>query len=234
MLDTKTRKSVWEAYNGQLADMRRSGASLQQIGDKAGVTRERIRQILKRHYGKIQVPLLVEKQAARIIGCGEWRLEKLREQGMLNPKHMGGRWLYDRDELEKAMLLLQRVCAHCDEPIPLAVPTFKYCEKCSRDRYRNQWPFLSEDAKKAATAAHYSWQKRHPERVREILRKAGRTFREKWKREHYATTLYVVVYGKAILPVDSVVKAVGFENGYLILLDGLRIPVKHVRKTSNN
>lgn len=217
MPETKTRKTVWEAYDGQLADMRRGGASLEQIGDKTGVTKERIRQILKRRYGKIQIPFLVEEKAARIIGCGAWRLEKLRKHGLLNPKHMGRRWLYDRDELEKAMLLLQRVCAHCDEPIPITVATFKYCVRCSRDRYRNQWPFLSEDGKRAATAAHRSWQKRHPEKFREICRKAGRTFREKRQREHYATTPYVVVSEKAILPLNSVIKAIGCENNHLIL-----------------
>lgn len=234
MPDTKTRKSVWEAYNGQLADMRRSGASLRQIGNITGVTRERIRQILKRHYGKIQVPFLTEKRAARIIGCGDWRFKKLREQGLLKPKHMGRRWLYDRDELEKAMLLLQRVCTHCGKPIPIVARGYKYCMKCSEDYRRNYYPFLDDDGKRAFIKANLSWRKRHPEKVREIQRKASRRFEEKRKREHYATTLYVVVSRKAILPLNSVVKAVGCENNYLILEDGLRIPVKHIRKTSES
>ena len=80
---------VWESHGLQIVEMRRSGYTLQEIGDYVGVTRERVRQILQEHHVKAEVGLLVETDAAKVLGCSIDRLRKLRKQGILNPMHRG-------------------------------------------------------------------------------------------------------------------------------------------------
>ena len=47
--------------------MRQSGYTLQEIGDYAGVTRERVRQLLFKHCGNIEILMLAEKRVAEEI-----------------------------------------------------------------------------------------------------------------------------------------------------------------------
>ena len=116
-------KSVWETYNGQIMEWRKQGLALQLIGDKVGVTRERVRQVLERYYGTTVVPGLVPRgKLARLLGCSSQRLQKLEKEGLLTPDHYGGFYLYDRDESEKAALMViqppkpdvERICEVCD------------------------------------------------------------------------------------------------------------------------
>ena len=50
---TEKHIPVVEIYDGQIADMRRDGFTLQRIGDKIGVSRERVRQILAKAIRKL-------------------------------------------------------------------------------------------------------------------------------------------------------------------------------------
>ena len=93
----------------QIVKMRRSGYTLQEIGDYVGVTRERVRQMLQEHQAKTEAVLLIETKVAKLIGCSTDRLKRLRRQGIVNPMHRGKRFhCYDRAELEKVKLALQR------------------------------------------------------------------------------------------------------------------------------
>ena len=179
------KPSVWETYNGQLVTLRRQGNTLQAIGDTVGVTKERIRQVLAARYGRVEVELLPEAGAARVIGCGSWQLAKLREGGITHPVRLGHWfWLYDRDEIEKATLTLQlqKSCPHCGKPLPLG-KRGKYCPECSKERIRYHYPFLSEEARKRATQACVRWGKKHPERCREINKRAAEKYLVKKRRE---------------------------------------------------
>ena len=103
-------QSVWEIYNGQVKVLRDQGLTLQAIGDRVGVTRERIRQILKEHYGTTKIPGFVfREQLANLIGCTGTYLVFLEKRGVLNPIHSGGQYLYDRDESEKAALAIAQM-----------------------------------------------------------------------------------------------------------------------------
>ena len=107
------RVSAWEVHSSRIVEMRRSGYTLQEIGDIVGVTRERVRQLLDEHCGKIETPLLSERKVADEIGCSIWRLKKLRRQGILQPRHRGKYlYYYDRGELEEVKLAVQRHCLH--------------------------------------------------------------------------------------------------------------------------
>jgi AraC-like DNA-binding protein len=125
-----TRPPVWESHRLQMVEMRRSGYTLQKIGDSVGVSRERVRQILKEHHVKPESQLLTESKVAKAIGCSICRLRRLRKQGMLNPLHRGNPFhYYDRAELEKVKLVMERRCPRCGELLPM-VHMGKYCSRC--------------------------------------------------------------------------------------------------------
>lgn len=115
---------TYQIYNGEIKTLRNEGYSLRLIGDKFGVSRERIRQILNQHYGTIVRSGFVSRnKLSKLLKCAEFTLRKLEQEGTLNPKHMGGNYLYDRDESEKAALEiyrlphnrpdLERICQEC-------------------------------------------------------------------------------------------------------------------------
>ena len=219
--------TIIETYNGALVEMRRSGSTLAEIGNAVGVTRERIRQILNEYYPGTQMSCLNESQLAKVIGCSSQCLVKLRRAGILKPRHTSGLYVYDKDEVERAMLVTQKFCIHCGEPVPKYNKTS--CERCSAERRQNPWKFRSEEGKKRCTEANRNWQRDHPERWKEISDKAMQKYCLKRRQEHVANTEYIVVKGNT-RPIGSLFKAVGFKNWHLILADGNRIPVNNIRK----
>lgn len=227
-----TRQSVWQVYNVQIAELRKQGHTLQEIGDRVGVTRERVRQILEEHYGRIEIPLLPECKAAELIGCNPTRLDKLRRLGIIQPKRQGRCFRYSREDIEEAMLALQKQCLHCGEALRLKGRERKYCPACSKECRRYYYPFYGEEKKRKHNEKTRHWAEQHQEALREIHRKATRKYAERKRKEHYAVTEYLVVRGD-ILPVGSVIKAVGCKNNHLILKDGLTIPTSWVTTLSD-
>lgn len=223
------KPTVWQVYNGEIVSLRREGHTLQQIGDHVGVTRERIRQILNEHYGKVEILLLPEIKVAKLIGCTSNRLEQLRDRGLIHPARIGYYYRYSRDDIEMAMLALQRWCKHCGKVLPLKRKTRQYCPECSKEQIRYNYPFRSEDGKRKHSELTRKWLKQHPERWKELSKKALQKYGEKKRREHYALTEYLVLKG-SVLPIGSVFKAVGCKNNYLILENGLSIPTFCVRR----
>ena len=129
-------QTTWKSYDLKIVQMRQSGYTLQEIGDYAGVTRERIRQLLLKHCGNIEMSLLKESVLAREIGCPVWRLRKLRIQGILEARYRGKRFhCYDKGELEKVTLALQRYCQQCGKLIETN-HFRKYCPQCREKRSR--------------------------------------------------------------------------------------------------
>ena len=123
-------EGVWGKYDNQIADMRRQGYSLQQIGDSVGVTRERIRQLLKRKIRRLIEPIVCnEDEAARRIGCNSIVLVHLRKRGLVNPKRYSFFWLYDASEMDKAKQLVEAsrqwhksvvvICGQCGKEFTL-------------------------------------------------------------------------------------------------------------------
>ncbi len=222
------RLPVWETYSRQIANMRQQGYTLQEISDTVGVTRERIRQILWKHYRGIEPLLVPEQKVARIIGCSTFTLQKLRKSGVINPRHSNYFYLYSRDDIEKATLVLQRSCPHCGKTLPMK-HLGKHCSECKAESRRYNYPFLSDDARRRANERSKIWQKEHPKQSKVIVNRATKKYSAKWKREHYAKTEYVVVRGK-LMPIGSVFYAIGFANGYLMLENGAKISIRHVTK----
>lgn len=173
------RQTVWDIYNGAIAGFRNEGHTLRETGKQFGVTRERIRQILQEHYGGTMVPhLLPEMRAAQLIGCIRGTLKRLRERGIVNPRHSALRYWYSVDDLELAMLALSKNCKHCGGPILRKTLALKYCKKCGAEGARYFYPFMSEEAKKRCHERTTTWRKEHPERVRQISKEANKKYYE--------------------------------------------------------
>ena len=58
---------IFEEYGDLIATLRSEGRTLQQIGDRLGVTRERVRQVLREHFPDCSPPPSTE-EAARTLG----------------------------------------------------------------------------------------------------------------------------------------------------------------------
>ncbi len=122
-------KSIFEIYGDFIKAMREHGYSLQAIGDTIGVTKQAVDLALKTHYPGVKPMLIPEEAVAKMIGCSIYRLRILRKKGTINPKHRNSIWRYSRDDIDAAMVALQRVCAHCGKPLPLKWNR-KYCDIC--------------------------------------------------------------------------------------------------------
>jgi len=216
---------AYDIYNGLIPEMRKEGHSLQAIGDACGgISKERVRQIIAKYYPGTQVLLLSEAQASKMLG---FRLECLRRKNLIILKKTGNRFLYDRNALEKAMLIYYSVhfCKDCGKIIPVA-RFRKYCPECAQIRHRNYYPFKTPKQQREHLARNTAWQKAHPERVREIHRKAMR----KKRREHFTTTTYIVTFENKTLPIGAKFQAIGSRQGCLLLADKSEIPWRCVKK----
>ncbi len=65
--------------------MRRSGATLQQIANEIGKTKERVRQILIKSYGSTKHKLLSTEQLCKILGLPRNRVIELYRDNIINP-----------------------------------------------------------------------------------------------------------------------------------------------------
>lgn len=111
----------------EVKQLRDQGYSLQAIGDKFGLTKERIRQILKERYGTTRMLGLTPRDLlAQLLGCSNGRLILLEKGGVLRPIHVSGCYLYNRDEAEKAAMEVMR---------PRAPDVEKICEECGKKFY---------------------------------------------------------------------------------------------------
>ncbi|UCC17916.1 MAG: hypothetical protein JSU58_05010 [Dehalococcoidales bacterium] len=65
--------------------MRRSGSTLQQIADKTGRSKERIRQILISNYGSTKHKLMSTEQLRRFLGFSRHHILELYSNGVITP-----------------------------------------------------------------------------------------------------------------------------------------------------
>lgn len=102
-------------------NLRLQGHTLQTIGDRFGVTRERVRQKLTKNYGTTNLcPLVPREVFAGLLGCSSSVLERLELEGRVKPLHLGGRYLYDVETLEEVRGLklhphVEKVCKECNK-----------------------------------------------------------------------------------------------------------------------
>jgi hypothetical protein len=180
--------------NKSICLFRQQGMPLEFIGQKYGLTRERVRQITDK--AGIKPSVFSEFEASRQIGCSYMKLMKLRLTNQIAPQRFGGRWVYTTAtiELVKQLLARKTYCKLCgDEVVP---PDKVYCPKHSEEVFRYRYPYLSDEQKKRKHKATMAWMERNPEKRRISSRKAVAkycsTHREEMKKrskEHYAAHL---------------------------------------------
>lgn len=89
--ETNGRVGVADAYDGLIPAMRRSGATLREIGERCGgCSRERIRQVLKESYPESLYPrsgLVRRIQFCKQVGCSDTLLLNLEGQGLIAPAY---------------------------------------------------------------------------------------------------------------------------------------------------
>ncbi len=175
-------ESVIEFLDGDIKRLREAGYTLQQIAEKGGVTRERIRQIIERYYPGVEPKLLLQSEVAKRFGVPRSTLEGFIERGLTHPIKRGSRYRYDDKALEEVKKALNTPCRICGQPI--ASGNTRLCEKCSimmrNPKTRLKLPGELEKHRKAVKL----WREKHAKAVklwREKHAKAVKLWQEKAK-----------------------------------------------------
>jgi hypothetical protein len=233
------KTGIKDTYNGTIHQWRQEGQTLQQIGDKTGVTRERIRQILNKCYGGTRVKgSISENKLAHALGFPQSIVRKARIDGIIKPSyHYGqsGITRYDASPanitlITKALLLgIQKYCVHCGKPrLPFSK---KYCPECAKASQRNYYSFMSPEAKKRHNAATKHYQQEHPEKIKEIHQRAVNKWLRKRSEKYWASQpKYILKHQHDNLPAGTIVIGVLFESHCIITSDGQRISINCLKK----
>jgi len=105
--------TCWEVYGGYLKQRRDAGASLKEIGDEVGRTKQRIHKILVKHYGTADSEgTLSTSQLLEQVGCSVTTLYNLRNEGVISQVSLG-RWKPETLDI----ILELRKCKICGKPI---------------------------------------------------------------------------------------------------------------------
>jgi hypothetical protein len=104
-----------ELLNGDIKRLREAGYSLQQIAEKRGVTRERIRQVINKYYPGTEPKTLKETEAARTFGVLEFILWKLRGRGLVHPMKIDHFYRYNEKTLVEAGKAIVSLLLHIAE-----------------------------------------------------------------------------------------------------------------------
>jgi len=75
---------VYQEYGDLIAALRSQGKTLQQIGDQLGVTRERVRQVLSKHFPECSIPPSTE-EAAKKLGMSYRHFRRTAERLGIRP-----------------------------------------------------------------------------------------------------------------------------------------------------
>lgn len=131
---------VWETHGDYIVNARKAGDALLKIGNAVGVTDERIRQLLVKHYGTTKLAShLSSLELSRIVNLNVRTINDYRNKGIIKAVNNGHyRYLYDIDAVKA--IIAHRRCKICGDPLP-----------------KGKWAYCSEPCRKAG---HYDSQKR--------------------------------------------------------------------------
>ncbi len=153
--------TCWEVYGGYLKQRRDAGASLRQIGNEVGRTKQRIHEILVKHYGTADSEgTLSTSQLLEQVGCSYYTLHNLRKVGAISQLSRG-RWKPETLDI----ILELRKCKICGKPFGKQRRT--YCStacEVEAQKYK-YWP---EWRKKVQRERTRRYTREHPEQIKEI------------------------------------------------------------------
>ena len=147
-----TKRNRDDVYPNIAYTMRRSGATLQQIGEKIGRTKERVRQILLEKYRSAGHELISTEQLRRRLGLSRPRVMKLYHDNIIAPRReweTNGTYflLWSPDAVKKARSYLTAgvLCKICNRPVPKGRRIY-----CSDECYceGHKYKYKSAEAKK--------------------------------------------------------------------------------------
>lgn len=192
--------------------MRQSGATLDRVGSRFGITKEGVRQLLTEHYGSTRIQdLLTATELARLSGCSYRYIVKLKRRGVIHPAMVvgRGRTLWKPEIIATIILYIDRhVCPVCHSPVPS--DRLVYCSPgcyLEAHRYKNQ----SEEAKRQHNERVKRWLGEHPEDAKKIRQRAQRKYRARKSRERCQTAQYVILR-KCLIPLGTVVRMLGYDR----------------------
>lgn len=192
--------------------MRQSAASLQQIANQFGISRQRVGSLLTKYYGSTRVgELLTVTELARLAGCLRNYIVKLRERGVIQPAKVIGRGRTRGGTLWKPSTISTIItyidshrCLVCHQPLPSN--RRRYCSPAcyiEGHRYKNR----PEEARRQQRESVARWIAGHPEQAKQIRQRSERKYLTKKSVERYHTTEYVV-WRKGPIPLGTVVRVV--------------------------
>jgi len=171
--------------------MRQSGATLDRVGSRFGITREGVRHRLTEHYGSTRIQnLLTAAELARLAGCTYSYIDKLKRRGVIQPAMVvgHGRTLWKPETIATIIEYIDRHrCPVCQQP--LSSDHWVYCSReCYLEacRYKNQ----PEEAKRRHNERVERWLGEHPEEAKQIQQRKQRRRQAKKSRERCQTAQY--------------------------------------------
>ena len=192
--------------------MRQSGATLEQVGSRFGITRQRVRQLMVKHYGSTRVhELLTTTELCRLAGCTWKYIKKLRLRHVIQPaKVIGhGRTLWKPETVAAVIIYIDRHrCPVCQQPVPSN--RIVYCSRqCYLEarRYKNR----PEEAKRRHDENVARWQAEHPEKAWEIRQRGQVKQQAKRSRQRYQNAQYVI-WRKCPIPLGTVVRGMSYNT----------------------
>ena len=155
--------------NTDIYGMRQSGATLQQIANKIGRTKERVRQILVKNYGSTKRELISTEQLCKTSGFCRYSVGKLCQDSLITPVRnwntgSGQYLLWSPATVEQIEVYFktQKLCRMCNHPI-LNGRRVWCSEQCFKES--RKYKYKSAEAKRR----HLSSIKRYRERRKQLL-----------------------------------------------------------------
>jgi predicted nucleic acid-binding Zn ribbon protein len=149
--------------------MRYTGATLKQIADKIGKTKERVRQILIRNYGTTKHKLFSTRQLCKLTGLSRNRIMMLYESNIIAPVKMartsiGCHFLWSPDTVQKTVTWHRptQFCKLCHRPVPHDRKCF-CSERCYKDNHK--YKYMDTEAKQR----HLQSIKKYREKRRKLV-----------------------------------------------------------------
>jgi ribosomal protein S14 len=200
----KKNTGVYTVYNGMIPKMRTNGSTLQEIGNRCGVTRERIRQVLNKYYpDNLHASAFTTEHLARELEISRYCVRSLCNQlgikPLRAPREHGKLVLWDKKALPK--LRIAHTCQICGKPIPKG--RRYYCsQQCQIQTAK--YKYRPPKYKREHSLAVRRWQKEHPEIVKASAKKAQRKYQDKV----LANCKYLIIK-KCAIPLNTVVQNAG-------------------------
>ncbi len=152
--------------------MRWSGATLQQIADRIGRTKERVRQILAQNYGTTKCGLMSTEQLCKRLGLPRNRLVHLYECHIITPVTVRKTktrlfLLWSPATLDQVLSYYKtnRLCRICHRPVPGG--RWNYCSaECLKESHK--YRYRSAEGRQR----HKESVKRYKEKQRQLMLQA--------------------------------------------------------------